>query len=60
MSKVFIYVEGGIVQEVRSDDEKTKVTLIDADNLKEDGLDSNDISTEWAIITKDTKEVDIL
>ena len=38
MSKVLIYVEGGCVQEVRSDDKKIEVTLFDVDNLKADRI----------------------
>jgi len=36
MSKIFIYVQGGSVQGVRSNDPDTEIEIFDVDNLRAD------------------------
>ena len=56
--KVAIYVSGGNVQSIQvSDTEAVDVTVIDADNLKDEGKTGDEIDAMWEETSKDLTEI---
>ena len=55
MHKVFIYVEGGNIQEVRIDKpiDELEVVVFDADNMEEK-MSKDQIDQEWDNVSKNT------
>jgi hypothetical protein len=53
-AETVIYVSGGTVQEVYSNDPQTKLTIIDADNLESDGKNKEQI---WKQVQDKTKNL---
>ena len=47
MTKILVYVEGGVVQSVLSDNPNIKVEVFDVDNLKTEDISKKDIQKEW-------------
>lgn len=55
MHKVFIYVEGGNIHEVRIDKpiDELEVVVFDADNMEEE-MSKDQIDQEWDNVSKNT------
>jgi hypothetical protein len=56
MNKVYIYVQGGVVQTVRAEEKDIEVVVFDVDNEKEE-KSSNQIDKEWNAIVKKTSAI---
>jgi hypothetical protein len=56
--KVVIYVEGGVVQEIMSDDKDIEVEVFDVDNKQADGMSNSEIDDEWDITSKGMTSLD--
>ena len=52
MSKVIVYVEGGVVQTARSNDPDIELEVFDYDN-KKDGQNRAEIENEWSALASD-------
>lgn len=52
MAKVVVLVSGGVVQDIYSDDKNTVVTILDEDDMKEEGLDVDNIEQAIAVATQ--------
>lgn len=56
MTQVKIYVQGGVVQAVYSDDANIQITLLDEDNMQEE-MSNEEIRAHIKAETKGLKEI---
>lgn len=49
-NKVAIYVRGGVIQSVISNNANIKVTIFDVDNLKAEGIEDREIDKKWDVL----------